>query len=120
VLPDGQTATNQCGGAGAWQPQWATDVLATRPDVVFVMAAARDVYDVAEPDGTILHPGVVVDPVMRADGVHFTRGRCRSARAEDRDRAPACGQGSECSARKRAATSVGSRASRLTASDMPL
>lgn len=57
VLADGEVVPNPCGGAGRWQHQWATDVQATRPDVVFLMAGARDLFDVADPDGTVLHPG---------------------------------------------------------------
>jgi lysophospholipase L1-like esterase len=57
VLVGGEKVENQCGGAGRWQQRWSADVRATKPDVVFVMAGARDVYDVAEPDGTVLRPG---------------------------------------------------------------
>jgi lysophospholipase L1-like esterase len=57
ILADGQQAANQCGGTGRWQQQWAADVQATRPDVVFVMAGARDLFDVAGADGTVVHPG---------------------------------------------------------------
>lgn len=54
---DGQPADNLCGGTGKWQQQWAADVRALRPDVVLVMAGARDVFDVAGTDGTAIHPG---------------------------------------------------------------
>ena len=60
ILSDGSPALNQCGGNGHWQQQWPRDVAATQPDAVFVMAGARDLYDVAGPDGTVIHPG---DPV---------------------------------------------------------
>ena len=63
ILSDGSPALNQCGGNGHWQQQWTRDVAATRPDAVFVMAGARDLYDVAGPDGTVIHPG---DPVWTA------------------------------------------------------
>jgi lysophospholipase L1-like esterase len=57
ILANGAPALNQCGGNGHWQQQWTRDVLATKPDVVFVMAGARDLFDVAGPDGTVIHPG---------------------------------------------------------------
>ncbi len=57
VLPDGEVVANGCGGTGRWQQQWATDVRATRPDAVFLMAGARDLFDVVGPDGGVLHPG---------------------------------------------------------------
>ena len=57
VLADGEVVANPCGGAGRWQQQWATDVRATRPDAVFLMAGARDLFDVVGPDGGVLHPG---------------------------------------------------------------
>jgi lysophospholipase L1-like esterase len=57
VLADGEVVANRCGGAGAWQQRWAVDVQATKPDVVLVMAGARDLYDVAGPDGAVIHPG---------------------------------------------------------------
>jgi len=57
VLTTGEEVANQCGGAGRWQQRWTTDVQATKPDVVLVMAGARDVYDVAEPDGSVLRAG---------------------------------------------------------------
>jgi lysophospholipase L1-like esterase len=57
VLPGGEVVPNPCGGAGRWQQQWTTDVQATRPDVVFLMAGGRDLFDVVGPDGTVLHPG---------------------------------------------------------------
>jgi lysophospholipase L1-like esterase len=60
ILANGAPALNQCGGNGHWQQQWTRDVVATKPDVVFVMAGARDLFDVAGPDGTVIHPG---DPV---------------------------------------------------------
>jgi lysophospholipase L1-like esterase len=63
VLASGEAVANQCGGTGYWQQRWTADVQATKPDVVFVMAGARDVYDVAGPDGTVIHPG---EPVWMA------------------------------------------------------
>ena len=57
ILANGAPAVNQCGGNGRWQQQWTRDVLATKPDVVFVMAGARDLFDVAAPGGVVLHPG---------------------------------------------------------------
>ncbi len=63
VLADGEQAPNRCGGTGYWQQSWTTAVQGTKPDVVFVMAGARDVYDVAAPDGGVIHPG---DPVWTA------------------------------------------------------
>ena len=60
ILADGEAAKNQCGGAGRWQQQWTADVAATKPDVVFLMAGARDLYDVAGFGGSVIHPG---DPV---------------------------------------------------------
>jgi lysophospholipase L1-like esterase len=74
ILADGEAAANQCGGTGVWQQQWLADVQATRPDVVFVMAGARDLFDVAGPDGSVIHPG---DPVWTgrytADVTHLFR-----------------------------------------------
>ena len=63
VLADGEHAANRCGGTGYWQQYWTTAVQRTKPDVVFVMAGARDLYDVAAPDGGVIHPG---DPVWTA------------------------------------------------------
>ena len=63
ILDDGESAKNQCGGAGRWQQQWTADVETTRPDVVFLMAGARDLYDVAGFGGSVIHPG---DPVWTA------------------------------------------------------
>ena len=57
VLASGEAVANQCGGTGYWQQHWTAAVRATNPDVVLVMAGARDLYDVAGPDGSILHPG---------------------------------------------------------------
>jgi lysophospholipase L1-like esterase len=57
ILATGEQVPNQCGGTGHWQQQWAADIVATRPDVVFVMAGARDLFDVPGPDGTVVHPG---------------------------------------------------------------
>jgi lysophospholipase L1-like esterase len=54
---DGNDITNKCGGAGFWQEQWPADVAQFAPDAVVVMAGAWDVFDVVQPDGTILHPG---------------------------------------------------------------
>ena len=54
---DGNDITNKCGGAGYWQEQWASDVAAFDPDAVVAMAGAWDVFDVVQPDGSILHPG---------------------------------------------------------------
>ena len=63
VLADGEHAANRCGGTGYWQQYWTTAVERTKPDVVFVMAGARDLYDVAAPGGGVIHPG---DPVWTA------------------------------------------------------
>jgi peptidoglycan/LPS O-acetylase OafA/YrhL/lysophospholipase L1-like esterase len=60
---DGDRQQNKCGGAGAWQRQWASDVAAFRPDVVVVQAGAWDLYDVAGPGDSVLHPG---DPAWNA------------------------------------------------------
>jgi lysophospholipase L1-like esterase len=60
---DGMPVANRCGGAQRWQRQWPGDVAAVRPDAVFVMAGGQDVYDVAGPDGSVIHPG---DPVWTA------------------------------------------------------
>jgi lysophospholipase L1-like esterase len=57
VLASGARVANRCGGAQVWQQRWQADVAATRPDVVFLMAGDRDLYDVAGPDGTVIHPG---------------------------------------------------------------
>ena len=57
---DGNRAQNKCGGAGAWQQQWSNDVAAFTPDVVVVQAGAWDLFDVAGPDGAVMHPG---DPI---------------------------------------------------------
>jgi hypothetical protein len=54
---DGNDIANKCGGAGYWQQQWATDVSQFQPGAVVVMAGAWDVFDVVQPDGSILHPG---------------------------------------------------------------
>ena len=54
---DGNDITNKCGGAGFWQQQWVADVSAFHPDAVVAMAGAWDVFDVVQPDGSILHPG---------------------------------------------------------------
>jgi peptidoglycan/LPS O-acetylase OafA/YrhL/lysophospholipase L1-like esterase len=54
---DGNDITNKCGGAGYWQQQWADDVGQFAPDAVVVTAGAWDVFDVVQPDGSILHPG---------------------------------------------------------------
>ena len=54
---DGNDITNKCGGAGYWQQQWPADVAQFAPDAVVAMAGAWDVFDVVQPDGTILHPG---------------------------------------------------------------
>lgn len=54
---DGNDIANKCGGAGYWQQQWADDVAQFRPDAVVAMAGAWDVFDVVQPDGSILHPG---------------------------------------------------------------
>ena len=59
----GNDAANRCGGVGYWQQQWAADVEADQPDAVVVMAGAWDVYDVVQPDGSILVPG---DPKWNA------------------------------------------------------
>jgi lysophospholipase L1-like esterase len=63
VLASGEAVANQCGGTGYWQQHWTAAVHATHPDVVLVMAGARDLYDVAGPDGSIVHPG---DPAWTA------------------------------------------------------
>ena len=47
MLADGEHAVNRCGGTGYWQQYWTTAVQRTKPDVVFVMAGARDVMKVA-------------------------------------------------------------------------
>jgi peptidoglycan/LPS O-acetylase OafA/YrhL/lysophospholipase L1-like esterase len=60
---DGNDITNKCGGAGYWQQQWPADVRQFAPDAVVVMAGAWDVFDVVQPDGSILHPG---DPAWTA------------------------------------------------------
>jgi hypothetical protein len=57
VLPSGEIVPNRCGAAQVWQQSWTAAVAATHPDVVFVMAGDRDLYDVAGPDGTVVHPG---------------------------------------------------------------
>lgn len=62
ILATGEPALNQCGGNGRWQQQWTRDVIATKPDVVFVMAGARDLFDVAAAGGVVLHPG---DPAWK-------------------------------------------------------
>ena len=54
---DGNREQNKCGGAGAWQAQWSSDVAAFTPDVVVVQAGAWDLFDVAGPDGTVIRPG---------------------------------------------------------------
>jgi peptidoglycan/LPS O-acetylase OafA/YrhL len=54
---EGDRQPNKCGGDGAWQRQWASDVAAFRPDVVVVQAGAWDLYDVAGPKDLVLHPG---------------------------------------------------------------
>ncbi len=54
---DGNDITNKCGGAGYWQQQWPGDVTQFAPDAVVAMAGAWDVFDVVQPDGSILHPG---------------------------------------------------------------
>jgi lysophospholipase L1-like esterase len=54
---DGNREQNKCGGAGAWQQQWAKDVAAFTPDVVVAQAGAWDLFDVAGPDGAVIHPG---------------------------------------------------------------
>jgi hypothetical protein len=56
-LIDGNRAENKCGAAGAWQEQWASDVAAFDPDVVVVQAGAWDLFDVAGPGDTVVHPG---------------------------------------------------------------
>jgi hypothetical protein len=71
VLADGEHTANRCGGTGYWQQYWATAVQRTKPDVVFVMAGARDLYDVAAPDGGVIHPG---DPVWTAQYTADVRG----------------------------------------------
>lgn len=57
ILATGEPVRNQCGGAGRWQQQWTRDVAATKPDVIFLMAGARDLFDVAGPNGIVIHPG---------------------------------------------------------------
>ena len=57
---DGDRAQNKCGGAGAWQEQWSSDVAAFTPDVVVVQAGAWDLFDVAQADGAVIGPG---DPI---------------------------------------------------------
>jgi lysophospholipase L1-like esterase len=57
ILATGEPVRNQCGGVGRWQQQWTRDVAATKPDAVFLMAGARDLFDVAGPDGIVIHPG---------------------------------------------------------------
>ncbi len=57
ALDTGQPVTNPCGGAGRWQREWATAVAGTRPDVVFLMAGARDLFDVVRPGGALIRPG---------------------------------------------------------------
>jgi lysophospholipase L1-like esterase len=57
ILDTGELARNQCGGTGRWQQQWTTAVEVTKPDVVFLMAGARDLFDVAGQNGVIIHPG---------------------------------------------------------------
>jgi peptidoglycan/LPS O-acetylase OafA/YrhL len=59
---DGDRQRNKCGGDGAWQRQWASDVAAFRPDVVVVQAGAWDLYDVAGPGDSVVHPG---DPAWK-------------------------------------------------------
>jgi peptidoglycan/LPS O-acetylase OafA/YrhL/lysophospholipase L1-like esterase len=54
---DGNHAQNKCGATGAWQQQGSSDVAAFRPDVVVVQAGAWDLFDVAGPAGTVIHPG---------------------------------------------------------------
>ncbi len=54
---DGNDITNKCGGTGYWQEQWVSDVTTFDPDAVVAMAGAWDVFDVVQPDGSILHPG---------------------------------------------------------------
>ena len=60
---DGNRAQNKCGGAGAWQQQWADDVAAFAPDVVVIQAGAWDLFDVAGPGDSVIHPG---DPIWAA------------------------------------------------------
>jgi lysophospholipase L1-like esterase len=64
---DGDRQHNKCGGDGAWQRQWASDVAAFRPDVVVVQAGAWDLYDVAGPADSVLRPG---DPKWTASYVN--------------------------------------------------
>jgi lysophospholipase L1-like esterase len=66
VLADGELTANRCGGTGHWQEQWARDVQATKPDAVFLMAGARDLFDDAGPPGVVIHAG---DPAWTA---HYT------------------------------------------------
>ncbi len=54
---DGNRAQNKCGGAGAWQEQWSSDVSAFTPDAVVVQAGAWDLFDVAGPGDTVIRPG---------------------------------------------------------------
>jgi lysophospholipase L1-like esterase len=77
ILATGAPALNQCGGNGHWQQQWTRDVIATNPDVVFVMAGARDLFDVAAAGGVVLHPG---DPAWNTRYTADVRGLFRILR----------------------------------------
>ena len=79
VLSSGEHVANRCGGAGIWQQRWAADVAAAgSADVVFLMAGDRDLYDVAGPDGAIVHPG---DPAWSAAYTADVEHRFRFLRA---------------------------------------
>ena len=54
---DGERQQNRCGGTGLWERQWTSDVATFQPDAVVVLAGAWDVFDVADPDGTVERPG---------------------------------------------------------------
>jgi peptidoglycan/LPS O-acetylase OafA/YrhL len=54
---DGERQQNRCGGSGLWERQWTSDVATFQPNAVVVLAGAWDVFDVADPDGTVEHPG---------------------------------------------------------------
>jgi peptidoglycan/LPS O-acetylase OafA/YrhL len=54
---DGNQTENKCGGDGAWQQAWASDVESFRPDASVVMAGAWDVFDAVMPNGSVARPG---------------------------------------------------------------
>ena len=77
---DGDRAQNKCGGAGAWQRQWASDVAAFTPDVVVVQAGAWDVFDVAGPTAGRRIPAI---PAGRP-GTHTTSDALRHVGGDGR------------------------------------